>query len=74
MATNNENSFHRGWEQLRVKDVGIVRTKLRAALEVTTIQGFKDRLFGRVLFDVLQRKAVEDIFAEYGITDVWGVY
>lgn len=68
----NEFSFHKGWSQVRQGDAAAVRSKLMAALNITTRMAFLDRLNGKVEPKVSEAKAIEEIFAEYGIKQVWG--
>ena len=68
----NEYSFQKGWFQVRQGESAAVRVRLQAALDAFTRQAFRDRLKGMVNHTAEQREAIERIFAEYGITDVWG--
>ena len=68
----NEFSFEKGWMQARQHDVSQIRQKIMRVFEITTRQGFRDRLYGRIFYKDIEKAAVEAIFAEYGITDVWG--
>lgn len=71
----NENnfSFQRGWAKVPQGKVREVRTKLMAALNITTRVGFLDRLNGKVEPKVTEHAAIEQIFKEYGIKDIWGM-
>jgi len=42
------------------------------ALDITTRQPFLDRLNGKIEPRVTEVERIEQIFAEYGITEVWG--
>lgn len=66
-------SFSRGWSQVRNGDIPACREKLMAALNVTTRAAFLVRMKGKVEPKVSEAKAVEDVFSEFGITDVWGI-
>lgn len=68
----NEFSFRKGWSQVRQGDAAAVRSKLMVALNLTTIMAFLDRLNGKVEPKVSEAKAIEEIFASYGIKQVWG--
>ena len=68
----NEFSFQKGWSQIKQCDVREVRTKLMTALNVTTRMAFLDRLNGKVEPKITEHRAIEDIFNEYGITEIWG--
>ena len=69
---NNKFSFSKGWSQLRHCDAPVARKKLMRSLNVNTRQGFLNRMYGTVEPRVTEHESVERIFAEYGITDVWG--
>lgn len=66
-------AFQLGWSQVRNKDMKSVRKELMEALGVTTRAAFLARLKGDVEPKVSQAKAVEDVFAKYGVKNVWGV-
>jgi len=68
----NEFSFQKGWSQVKQGDAATVRSKLMAALNITTRMAFLDRLNGKVEPKITEHRAIEDIFAEYGIKKVWG--
>lgn len=68
----NEFSFQKGWSQVKQGDASTVRSKLMAALNITTRMAFLDRLNGKVEPKVTEHRAIEEIFAEYGITEIWG--
>lgn len=65
-------SFKRGFSQLQYKDVGAVRKRIMEALNLKTRAGWKFRYDGTIEPRVTEAEAIESIFAEYGITDVWG--
>jgi hypothetical protein len=69
----NEFSFQKGWLQVKQGDASAVRSKLMVALNITTRMAFLDRLNGKVEPRVTEHCAIEEIFAEYGITEIWGV-
>lgn len=65
-------SFKKGWNQLKHVDLEPARIKLMDALDLTTTPPFYQRLNGKVEPKVTEAEAIERIFAEYGITEVWG--
>lgn len=67
-------SFKKGFDQVQQKDVSEVKTKIMSALNIRTYPGWKYRLDGRAEPRVSEAAAIESIFAEYGITDIWGDY
>lgn len=68
----NKYSFQKGFGQVMQKDAYEVRTRIMQALNITTHQGFRFRLKGVYEPKASEAKAIEDIFHEYGITDIWG--
>lgn len=65
-------SFKKGWNQVRHGDVEQARNKLMDALGLISTPPFYQRLNGKVEPKVTEAEAIERIFAENGITDVWG--
>lgn len=73
-AKNNaEFSFRRGFMQLAQRDVPKFREQLMRKLRITTPNGWTARVYGRTEPRVSEAKTIENAFAEYGITDVWGL-
>lgn len=66
-------AFQLGWSQVRNKDMQSVRKELMEVLGVTTRAAFLARLKGDVEPKVSQAKAVEEVFAKYGVKNVWGI-
>lgn len=66
-------SFSKGWSQVRNSDIPTCREKLMAALNVKTRAAFLVRMKGKVEPKVSEAKAVEEVFSEFGITEVWGI-
>lgn len=65
-------SFELGWSQVRNGDIRAVRKKLMEALNLTTRAAFLNRKRGDVEPKMSEIKAIESVFAEYGIKKVWG--
>ena len=65
-------SFKRGWDQVQQKDVAEVRTKIMKALNIKTRASWKLRLDGTVEPKVSEAEAIEAIFHEYSIHEIWG--
>jgi len=65
-------SFQKGWYQVRQGEVAEVRKKLMATLGITTRMAFIKRLNGDVYHIPAEKEAIERIFSEYGITEIWG--
>lgn len=68
----NEYGFRRGYSQVRQKDAKKVMEKIKKALGITTNVSWNARLNGKVEPKMSEAKAIEKVFAEYGITEVWG--
>lgn len=58
--------------QVKKKDLHIVRDEIMKTLGIRTILTFYNRLNGKIIPKVSEAKAIEEIFAKYGITDIWG--
>jgi hypothetical protein len=67
-----EFSFRRGFSQVKNKDIRTIRNRIMSRLGIGTRGGWMVRLNGVVEPRVSEAKAIEEIFAEYGITDIWG--
>jgi len=65
-------SFKKGWLRVPQGDVAIVREKIMKALGVASEVAFLQRKRGEIIPKVTDVEAIEAVFAEYGITDVWG--
>lgn len=65
-------SFNKGWAQVKNGDIPRCREELMAALNVKTRAAFLNRMKGEVEPKISEAKAIEDVFAKYGIKEVWG--
>lgn len=65
-------SFQKGFSQVQQKDIANVRCKIMTALNINTRPAWYSRLYGNVEPKVTEAKAIEEIFAAYGIKEVWG--
>lgn len=65
-------SFNKGWSQVRNGDVRKCRKKLMDALGIKTRMAFLNRLKGEVEPKISEVRAIEAVFAEFGIKDIWG--
>jgi uncharacterized protein YecE (DUF72 family) len=68
-----ESSFNRGWSQIPPCFREEVCKRLMDAFGILTKSQFYARLRGEVEPKKSQISAIEEIFARYGITDIWGV-
>lgn len=66
-------SFNKGWSQVKNGDIPRCREELMAALNVKTRAAFLNRMKGEVEPKISEAKAIEDVFAKYGIKEVWGI-
>lgn len=65
-------SFKKGFDQVQKKDIPEVKKKIMEALKLKFRSSWKARLDGSIEPKVSEAKKIEEIFAEYGIKDVWG--
>lgn len=65
-------SFRLGWSQVKNGDIQKVRKELMKALGIKTNMAFLNRMKGVVEPKISEAKAIEETFAKYGITKVWG--
>lgn len=65
-------SFKKGWGQVKRNDLKAVRAKIETALGVKNRNSFYYRMNGEVEPRVSEAAAIEQIFAEYNIHEVWG--
>jgi len=72
MIMNNTFSFRRGLSQVKTGDEKAVRRKLMKVLKINTRTSFCDRKNGLIEPKITEYKAIERVFAAYGIKDIWG--
>ena len=65
-------SFKKGWMQVPNGKSKEVRAKLMSALKIKTRTSWGLRLNGDIEPRVSEAKAIEAVFAEYNIKEVWG--
>jgi len=65
-------SFKKGYQQVQQKDAKEVRQKIMTALKLTSRRSWGLRLNGEIEPKVSEAQSIEEIFNEYGITDIWG--
>jgi hypothetical protein len=65
--------FRKGFYQLRISDHEEVRRKIYEVLEINNKQSFYHYLYGRQEPTQSKAIAIEQIFSEYGISDIWGM-
>ena len=69
---DNKFSFQRGWSQVRRCDQQAVKSELLTAMNINNRVSFYERLNGMIEPRITEYEAIVQIFAKYGITDVWG--
>ena len=66
-------SFKKGFDQVKHKDIPVIREKIKEELGIKTHAAFLNRLNGVVVPLAPEYQAIERIFIEYGITEnIWG--
>lgn len=65
-------SFRKGYDQVKRKDIVAVRSEIMEALGLNTRMAFYQRMWGKVIPKVTEAKAIEQVFAKYGIKQIWG--
>jgi len=78
MCENSSQSFEncaffRGWNKLPMGKVDEVQTKIMAALSVNSRAQFWRHLNGQTRHSKAECDAIENIFREAGVTDIWGM-
>jgi len=69
---NYKEGFNLGWGQLQTKDVPMAREKLLVALGINNRVSLSAYKTGKLEPKATQAAAVEGVFNEFGITEVWG--
>lgn len=70
--TMNRFAFKKGWGQVPYNKTKEVRERIMAALNLQTRNTFYIRLRGKIEPKVSEAEKIEEIFRDYGITEVWG--
>lgn len=65
-------SFKKGYSQVRQIDAPVVKERIMNSLGLTTRAAWRQRLLGIVEPKVSEAEAIEKIFKEFGITEIWG--
>lgn len=65
-------SFKKGYSQVQRKDSIVVRNRIMNALNIKSRPAWLTRLNGKVEPKLSEALAIEAIFREYGISEVWG--
>lgn len=65
-------SFRKGFEQIPLGKAAEVKTRIMHRLKIRSHGAWLRRLNGSVIPRMNEVEAVESIFMEYGIKEVWG--
>lgn len=65
-------SFRKGLRELKVKDYPDAKAKIMEAIGINNRTSFSSYADGKTQMKVDQYKAVEAVFASYGIRNCWG--
>lgn len=68
---DNRFSFRKGYEQLAQKDVKDFRNRLCERLGIKDGSIYR-KMSGEVEPKMSEGRIIEEVFAEFGVTDVWG--
>ncbi len=65
-------SFQKGYNLVKNKDVAKVKKRIMNALNITSRPGWIARLRGDIEPRISEAAAIEAIFKEFGVTEIWG--
>jgi len=68
----SNNGFKKGFDKVKNGDARTVRQDIKDALGIKSSSTWYNRLYGTVIPNKVEVEAIEKIFLEHGITDVWG--
>lgn len=68
----NYTSFARGWSQVTVGNMTQIKDRIMHVLGITTRASWSNRLRGKYELTPAERIAIERIFSDFGIFQVWG--
>lgn len=64
--------FFKGLALIPSGKIGLVKTEIMQALNITTDRAYRDRRSGSVNYTFDDVMVVNSIFAKYGVEDPWG--
>lgn len=73
IRNTEENSFALGWSQVTVGNMQVIKNRIMHAFGINSRASWSSRVRGLYNLTPAERMAVEIIFADYGITRVWGL-
>ena len=65
-------SFKKGWDMVPQAKAPEIRERIKSALGIGSDPQFYNRLKGNPEPLISEYEAITAIFADYGITDIWG--
>ncbi|MEG1899429.1 MAG: hypothetical protein RR183_07120 [Bacteroidales bacterium] len=68
----NKYSFKKGYNQVPVSKSKEIKKLIMSALNISTTPSWSARLKGDIEPKISEYNAIEKIFREIGITDIWG--
>jgi hypothetical protein len=70
MKENKKYSFEQAWQK-RVSDTSSIKKRIMTACNIKNEVSWRQRRRGEVGSKADEKEAIEKIFSEYGITEVW---
>lgn len=67
-----EYAFKKGLDQLPVNKVQEVKARIMGIFKIRGYVSWYSHLYGKIEPKISEYKAIEELFKEYGITDIWG--
>lgn len=70
----NIHAFKKGYGCIQNKDVRVAKEDIMKALGITSRTQWYQRLYGKIIPNVEEKAAVEQVFAKYKVkqSDIWG--
>lgn len=68
----SENSFKRGWLKVPKGLLQQVKREIMEVMEINAYSAWFARLAGKKNLRQIEKEAIEKVFAQHGITDIWG--
>lgn len=69
---HQQYSFAKGWAQIPNGSAKEARQKLMAVLHITAMHSWYRRLHGGTIPRLNEKEAIEKVFSDYGVTNIWG--
>jgi hypothetical protein len=68
----SENSFRRGWLKVPKGKLDDVKREIMRIMEIKAYSAWFSRLAGKKILRQIDKEAIEKVFAQHGISDIWG--